>query len=91
MKKNEKIKIIIVSFLSILTLFVFLNLTESIVNAEDKLEDVTESGATEGGNKGTEIDHTLEGGVCRLNDPPKMVHRSTKLYPLPANQRALLL
>ena len=26
-----------------------------------------------------------------LNDPPKMVHRSTKLYPLPANQRALLL
>ena len=26
-----------------------------------------------------------------LNDPPKLVHRSTKLYPLPANQRALLL
>jgi len=26
-----------------------------------------------------------------LYDPPKMVHRSTKLYPLPANQRALLL
>lgn len=26
-----------------------------------------------------------------LNDLPKMVHRSTKLYPLPANQRALLL
>ena len=30
-------------------------------------------------------------GELKLNDPPKMVHRSTKLYPLPANQRALLL
>ena len=29
--------------------------------------------------------------LSQLNDPPKMVHRSTKLYPLPANQRALLL
>ena len=29
--------------------------------------------------------------AVQLNDPPKMVHRSTKLYPLPANQRALLL
>ena len=35
------------------------------------------------------LEGEIDGKFYQLNDPPKMVHRST--YPLPANQRALLL